>query len=241
MQVLANPVSQSSTQSSPTPLGVNGINGWVYPDGAQEVRFAPTSTHSGGLVTIVYGGQSRRQITKPLIVVEGYDPSTIAPDVQKNYTVEDFLRSILRGYNNLNVRDEFGADNYSSATSAAYDLIFIDYNNGTDDIRRNAALFEEVVRYVNQQKAGGVTSGQQNVVLGISMGGLVARYGLAEIEKAQPNSAHTRLLVTHDSPPPGCQYATGHPGPDASGCFYLAGAGYSTDQFQWYPTFVEWQ
>jgi hypothetical protein len=200
LQVLADPVSQSSTQNGPTPLGNGFINGWVYPSGAVTIPFNPTSTHSGGKVTIVYGGQFRQQITKPLIVVEGYDPSTIAPDVQNNYNVTDFLGSITRGYNGSNVRDEFGADNYSSATSAAYDLIFIDYNNGTDDIRRNAALFEEVVRYVNQQKQGGVASGQQNVVLGISMGGLVARYGLAEMEKAQAGSTHTRLLVTHDSP-----------------------------------------
>ena len=200
LQVLADPANQSTASKGPTPQGANGINGWVYPAGAQSVNFAPTSAHSGGLVTIVYGGLSRRQITKPLIVAEGYDPSTIAPDIQKNYSVKDFLSSILKGYNNLNVRDEFGADNYSSSTSAAYDLIFIDYNNGTDDIRRNAALFEDVVRYVNQQKLGGTTSGQQNVVLGISMGGLVARYGLAEMEKAQPGSTHTRLLVTHDSP-----------------------------------------
>lgn len=200
LQVLADPVSQSLAQNGPTPLGNGFTNGWVYPSGAVTIPFNPTLTHSGGKVTIVYGGQSRQQITKPLIVVEGYDPSTIAPDVQSNYSVSTFLNNINRTYNGLNVRDEFGADYYSSATSAAYDLIFIDYNNGTDDIRRNAALFEEVVRYVNQQKQGGVASGQQNVVLGISMGGLVARYGLAEMEKAQAGSTHTRLLVTHDSP-----------------------------------------
>ena len=201
LQVLAaDPANQSLAQKGPTPQGAYGTNGWVYPAGALDVTFNPTSAHSGGKVTIVYGGLSRRQITKPLIVVEGYDPSTIAPDVQDNYSVKTFLRSINTINNNISVRDEFGADNYSSSSSAAYDLIFIDYNNGTDDIRRNAALFEDVVRYVNQQKLGGTASGQQNVVLGISMGGLVARYGLAEMEKAQPGSTNTRLLVTHDSP-----------------------------------------
>ena len=201
LQVLATTSpSQSQAAKGPTPQGANGTNGWVYPQGALTVTFGPTAAHSGGKVTIVYGGLSRRQITKPLIVAEGYDPSTIAPSLQSNYNVKNFLNYLLLGYNGLNVRDEFGADNYSSSTSAAYDLIFIDYNNGTDDIRRNAALFEDVVRYVNQQKQGGTASGQQNVVLGISMGGLVARYGLAEMEKAQPGSTNTRLLITHDSP-----------------------------------------
>jgi len=77
--------------------------------------------------------------------------------------------------------------------------VFIDYANGTDDIRRNAALFRDVVAWVNNEKAANGST-EQNVVLGISMGGLVARYGLAQMERAAPNSSQTRLLVTHDSP-----------------------------------------
>ena len=177
-----------------------------YNDPGRTVTFAPTSQHSGGKVYIRYGNASRTQLLRPLIVAEGYDASSVAPHLQKyNYNIEDFL-------NDVNVSDfQNGFFNFYSFLESAprpnglpigatgYDIVFIDYANGTDDIRRNAALFKEVVNWVNQEKA---TNGsiEKNVVLGISMGGLVARYGLAQMERAAPNSSNTRLLVTHDSP-----------------------------------------
>ena len=169
-------------------------------DGFDYYIPARAGIHSGGKVTVRFGGAqgSRNRITKPLIVAEGYDPSSIAPKVQENYGIDEFLTSIQRfsfagGGNFYNaLQDQFGPN--------GYDIVFIDYNNGTDDIRRNAALFEEVVRWVNDQKVGGTSSGAQNVVLGISMGGLVARYGLAEMEKRGNDPTHTRLLLTHDAP-----------------------------------------
>ena len=155
--------------------------------------------HSGGKVTVRFGGAagSRARITRPLIVAEGYDPSSIAPKIQENYSVQDFLdvTNPARGFNLHDaLQDQFGSN--------GYDIVFIDYNNGTDDIRRNAALFEEVVRWVNSQKVIDPATGakQPNVVLGISMGGLVARYGLAEMEKRGNDPTDTRLLLTHDSP-----------------------------------------
>ncbi len=39
----------------------------------------------------------------------------------------------------------------------------------TDDIRRNAALFKEVLAWVNATKVGGTASGEKNVVLGIEV------------------------------------------------------------------------
>ncbi len=78
-----------------------------------------------------------------------------------------------------------------------YDIVFLDYNNGSDDIVRNAALLQEVITLVNAEKP--INSTERNVVLGISMGGLVARYALAKMTKANIPT-QTRLLITHDSP-----------------------------------------
>ncbi len=170
---------------------------------------AVMGVHSGGKVYVRFGGApgSRTQITKPLIVVEGYDPSSIAPEVQDNYSIQSFLNAIAARPFNTGRTLFNSLEDYNPVTDSygvnGYDIIFIDFNNGTDDIRRNAALFEEVVRWVNQVKAGGITGGQRNVVLGISMGGLVARYGLAEMVKnpqVANNNPHTRLLLTHDAP-----------------------------------------
>lgn len=174
--------------------------------------------HSGGKAYVRFGGDrvagtrtpGDRTIRRPLIVAEGYDGFYAAPSVYKfNYDVEDFSNSLKGGgiYSQL----ENAAGNV-----AGYDIVFLDYTNGTDDIRRNAALFKEVVRWVNSQKVGGTATGEQNVVLGISMGGLVARYALADMAKnpnvvngVNQNDPHTRLLVTHDSPHQGANTPLG--------------------------------
>ncbi|MEO6868804.1 MAG: hypothetical protein ABI168_04110, partial [Ginsengibacter sp.] len=65
-----------------------------------------------------------------------------------------------------------------------------------------------MITWVNNNKDVGA---QQNVVMGISMGGLVSRYCLAKMTK-ENHSPQTRLLITHDSPhlganiPLGLQY-----------------------------------
>ena len=67
-----------------------------------------------------------------------------------------------------------------------------------------------MVRLVNntwKQPLNGVM--QPNVVLGMSMGGLIARYGLAEMTKRPNDDPQTRLLVLHDSPQRGAYNPVG--------------------------------
>ncbi len=154
------------------------------------VIFAPTANHSGGTVSVRYSiNNTTNQIQKPLIVAEGVDYSFRAPKIQGNYSFLHFINDINRP-----AAYDF---NFQLDNLASYDLIFLDYRDGADDIVRNAALLQEVISWVNNQKAPG--SPHQNVVLGISMGGLVARYALANMTK-QNIPTQTRLLLTHDTP-----------------------------------------
>jgi hypothetical protein len=162
-------------------------------------------------------GQVR--LRKPLIILEGYDPSVhnrrlfsvpftsfMWLEFAENYNLVDFLGV---DENRQRLRTGIDAPDFSLNTqwdAASYDLIFVDYVHGTDDIVRNARMFEDVLRWVNARKennAAGVR--EQNVVLGMSMGGLVGRYGLAEMEKNRRsgvanNDHEVRMLITHDSP-----------------------------------------
>lgn len=151
--------------------------------------------HEGGQVLISYGG-NHTAITKPLIVVEGYDASRVAPGLAFPYNYRNFLTAISNT-SSFDFNDQLDV--------AGYDLIFLNFNDGVDDITRNAALFEEVVTWVNSQKVSGA---EANVVMGISMGGLVARYGLAEMTK-EGRDTQTRLLITHDSPHRGANVPLG--------------------------------
>jgi alpha-beta hydrolase superfamily lysophospholipase len=59
-----------------------------------------------------------------------------------------------------------------------YDIIYVDWGIGTDYIQNNAELLKKAIRWVNQNKIGS----EKNVVLGQSMGGLIARYALKDME-----------------------------------------------------------
>ena len=130
-------------------------------------------------------------LRKPLIIVEGFDACHIAPDLQPNYCLKDFIKLL---------KEPMGYDFYGKLDNVGcYDIVFIDFEDGTADITMNAKLVEEVVRMVNLNKVIDKKIKQQDVVMGLGMGGLCARYGLAEMTKKKENT-DTRLLITHDSP-----------------------------------------
>lgn len=138
------------------------------------------------------------QIIKPLIVAEGFDMgAVITPSREAGLTnIESFVKRDLYGYYPL-----------ASELNDNYDIIYVDWNNGVDYIQNNAALLVKAIQWVNDNKAGTI----QNVVLGQSMGGLVARYALKDME--DKGIAHnTKLFISQDSPhlganiPIGIQY-----------------------------------
>ena len=148
------------------------------------------------------------QIRKPLIVVEGFDA-----DGSFNYN-PDFLRNLNRDLNiNSAITLNNGLDDINQ-----YDLIFLNFLNGTDYIQRNAYLLERVLEIVNQRKTTWNGVRQQNVIIGMSMGGLIARYALRDMELNSQNH-ETRLFISHDVPhhganiPVGMQAAVQHLGP----------------------------
>ncbi len=187
---------------------------------AYEVEFDrnnnAATAHSGAKVTICLSQnnptvalpQADRRFRRPLIVLKGFDPTDASTFrnlslLGKHYDYETFIRSISQDVF-LPFNDNLDDNNY--------DLIFVNYNNGIDDIRRNARLLQEVIRYVNARKAVGA---EDAVVLGISMGGLVGRYGVAQMVRqfrATGNAAdnpQVRLVLSHDSPHQGANTALG--------------------------------
>ncbi|GAA4509565.1 hypothetical protein GCM10023172_43240 [Hymenobacter ginsengisoli] len=172
-----------------------------------SMYFGPQPGQAAGTAYFHYGtdpttGAMHTTLVKPFIVAEGYDRSYIAPHTAKNYSIDDFLKEIATS------RGTTGFDLRNALESVGdYDIVFIDYANGTDDILLNAGLFKAVLDYVNKNKDPAST--EQNVVMGMSMGGLIARYKLAEMEKSAPGSTNTRLLVLQDSPQRGANIPLG--------------------------------
>ncbi|MGG8497228.1 esterase/lipase family protein [Tenacibaculum sp. TC6] len=140
------------------------------------------------------------KITKPLIVVEGWDFSTLlSPETR--HSSDDFNKfktSVEEGASNLRT---LLIGDPRKLNDQKYDLIYVNWHHGMDYIQRNALVVEEVIKWVNQQKAlSGST--EKNVIIGQSMGGVVCRYALRDME--QRNLTHqVRLFVSQDSPQQG--------------------------------------
>ena len=196
--------------------GITGTPNCAICDAEQPFPAGNTvgGPHSGGTAFVIYGnnanGTKHTQLTKPFIISEGYNLYDIAPELRKcnnpNNDIEEFFNNIDRNFRNS--QGIITGNFRTNLLNAGYDIVYIDNARGTDDIVRNAQLFEAAVRWVNQSKVSGL-SGQQNVVMGQSMGGLVSRYGLADMVKRGNDNPHTRLLVLHDSPQRGANNPVG--------------------------------
>ncbi len=156
-----------------------------------------TETYNGkkaeGVVTIAYVAADKK-IRKPLIVVEGFDPGIYSKpeNIYGENTFDGFIFS-LQNSNSSELK------NFVLYTPE-YDIIYIDWKDGTADIRQNALLLKTVIKAINQVKvANGANPIEKNVVLGQSMGGVIARYALKKMEDAGENH-DTRLYISHDAP-----------------------------------------
>lgn len=172
----------------------NGLNTTPYKNNNPSNQ-AQNSQNSSGLyshaitATKPYQGQyasvnltidlasGNTQITKPLIVAEGFDLGVVLnpENIHGNFDYGDFQRLVLNS-------SSFDLQNLILNSNKDYDIIYVDWDNGIDFMQRNAFALEAVIAWVNQEKANNGST-EQNVVLGQSMGGVIARYALADMEE----------------------------------------------------------
>lgn len=171
-----------------------------------QTIFATTSLSGTALgkAVILVDDAGNDGIKKPLIVVEGFDMDRILHPENLN-GIEDFngllAKIILSKSTDLK---KILTDN----ATKQYDIIFVKWQDGLDYIQNNAYVLEEVIKWVNQQKAlNGST--EKNIIIGQSMGGLVVRYALKDME--QKGLTHqTRLYVNQDGPQQGANVPLGY-------------------------------
>ncbi|MDR0438435.1 MAG: T9SS type A sorting domain-containing protein [Bacteroidales bacterium] len=189
-----------------------------------RVPIDSTAEHSGGEIQISYNSDNvgAEIIRKPLIVAEGFDAWRIIHGEDKrwtNVTLRDFMSdttiyeyddgtydTVVTHLGTINVPYHNGTGNLlDDLDLAGYDIIYLDYFDGVDCIWRNAKLFREVIEWVNANKA---KDAEPNVVMGVSMGGLVARIALRQMEN--DNVDHeTKTYISMDSPHKGANVPLG--------------------------------
>jgi hypothetical protein len=202
LHVVADPLASILSPGSWTPV-MN--HGFTSSGQAGVYDVTSTATYNGqaghGIVSVRLGSNHTSSLTNPLIVSEGFDPGIyLHPENQTGeYTLADFVYEISRH------------GKLDTLILSQYDIVYIDFKNGTDDIHRNALIVEDVIRWVNANKTGS----NKNVIIGQSMGGLCARYALTKMESGG-ETHQVRLFISQGVPeqgavvPLGFQYLENH-------------------------------
>ena len=133
-------------------------------------------------------------LRKPLIYVEGFDHPILAEFTNLHWS--SFNRIIndecIGNYDYYYIYSKI--KNYISD----YDFIYVDWNNPEADIKQNAHLLESVIQEVNNRKpADG--SGQKTVLIAHSMGGLISRWALRQME-SKGTTHQVGWFVSQDVP-----------------------------------------
>ena len=76
------------------------------------------------------------------------------------------------------------------------DIILIDFANGAGEILANAEFVKHAIRLCNAYKEGQ----KGNVLVGTSMGGVLGRIALAQMEGVELENHCTELFISHDAP-----------------------------------------
>ncbi|WP_019037536.1 hypothetical protein [Psychroflexus tropicus] len=88
-------------------------------------------------------------ITRPLIVAEGFESGLLGAE---NPFGENDIRSFSRGVNlgqSNNLEFFLTGGTVNTTGDQDYDIIYVNWDNGRDDLRRNAYVLQEVINWVN--------------------------------------------------------------------------------------------
>ena len=139
-------------------------------------------------------------LDKPIILLDGFDPND-GRDIPSIY-------ALLNYGTGQNLADDL--------RNLGYDIVILNFPNytrtgtsdlisgGSDYVQRNAMVMVELLNQINSMKVGT----EKNVVIGPSMGGLIARYGLRYMEM-NGLSHDTRLYLSFDAPQLGANIPIG--------------------------------
>ncbi|WP_162303900.1 hypothetical protein [Paracnuella aquatica] len=115
----------------------------LEPVAAPAARPFAGASATGQMIIEFARNNTTGQIRKPLIVVEGFD-------MTNEYFYRDFADELENDFNNRPETPITLNDNLDDI--GEYDVIFLNFNNATDFIQRNAFLLEAVIGRVNAEK-----------------------------------------------------------------------------------------
>lgn len=138
----------------------------------------------GANVRIVLGCD--QVFDKPVIVAEGMD-------LGENRYLDNLEAEYINAQNTL-----------AAYMARGFDIVLVDWQNSHDYIQNNAQVLKAIITDVNETKVGD----HQLIVIGESMGGLIARWALREME-VQNTPHQASHLICYDTPHQGANVPIG--------------------------------
>lgn len=147
----------------------------------------------GGRVKLRYGikwgcGNTKKEFRRPIIIIPPYRPGSQPVSLNNYYDQFNFASMI------------------EILSEAGYDVIFVKLKPGNRKLEDASMLIQNLIAIVNNQKTNAYPNESwENVLMGFSMGGQIARHALKRMEYLHmtiPNVPHhhTRLFIPFDSP-----------------------------------------
>ena len=160
-------------------------------------EIASNGVYPTAYVDVLYAKGTETSFTKqPVVVAEGFDPITDPYGLL---------------FSNLGVQPGKGCNDISTFTrylpdSLLYntDIVYINWNNSTASIESNANILKQVIEWVNDNNL----TDNRIIVIGQSMGGLIARYALCTMESLGQEH-NVSVYVSDDSPQLGANVPLG--------------------------------
>lgn len=193
----------------PTPYSGSSI--YTQPDIVESFSGNYFGEPVSAIVSVKYK-TSAVHITKPLIYVEGFDDTFLGAlqTISSLSSITDttslsnniYFTTLMHNVSNtgsgcLTFTDLYDNSSISTTIKSTYDIVYVDWSNPLADIRANSRLLEDIISWINLQKIN--PNSCRNIVYGHSMGGLIARYAIRDMEiNGMPHQ--TSLYVSHDSP-----------------------------------------
>lgn len=146
-------------------------------------------SQSGGKIQVKYMNNTpaKGKFIRPLILVEDMDLSVLSSSLKMN------LDSLIS--------QDGGVGDAIDQLSQLYDIIYIDFNDGLDDLLRNAEMLRKALKEINGNRysVSGHSVSDESYIVGLGTGGVLARIAVNMMEKA--NEDHkVQKIVSVNSP-----------------------------------------
>lgn len=180
-------LSDGTVLLASSPLEVAAL---ATPDPTISTRLIADYPYNNTTGTVyVYKSGSHTGLRCPVLVAEGFDmENNMDWDVLYNILNKEQLAETLRSYGR--------------------DLIVLDYTNAMRNIFENAALARKAITYINANRSN---SSDKFTVIGASMGGLVTRIALADMDRFPivNGVSDVNTWISFDSPHSGANIPLG--------------------------------